>query len=102
MIRGTTPIIRLKAKFDLRGWNLYITLKQGLVSYTFENDVVEIEYEDGFSYVSFVLSQEQTLSFNDKNDAEIQLRATKDSSAVASKVATVDVDRILMDGVIDG
>ena len=102
MIRGTTPIIRLKAKFDLRGWNLYITLKQGLVSYTFENDVVEIEYEDEFSYVSFVLSQEQTLSFNDKNDVEIQLRAAKDSSAVASKVVTVDVDRILMGGVIDG
>ena len=102
MIRGTTPIIRLKAKFDLRGWNLYITLKQGLVSYTFENDVVEVEYEDEFSYVSFVLSQEQTLSFNDKNDVEIQLRAAKDSSAVASKVVTVDVDRILMGGVIDG
>lgn len=102
MIRGTTPIIKLKAKFDLRGWNLYITLKQGLVSYTFENDVLEIDFENGESTVSFMLTQEQTLSFNDKNDVEIQLRAAKDSSAVASKVATVDVERILMGGVIDG
>ena len=102
MIRGTTPIIKLKAKFDLRGWNLYITLKQGLVSYTFENDSLEIEFENGESTVSFMLTQEQTLSFNDKNDVEIQLRAAKDSAAVASKVATVDVYRILMGGVIDG
>lgn len=102
MIRGTTPIIKLKAKFDLRGWNLYITLKQGLVSYTFENDDIEVDFENGYSFLSFMLTQEQTLSFNDKNDVEIQLRAAKDDSAVASKVAFVNVDRILMGGVIDG
>lgn len=102
MIRGTTPTIRLKAKFDLRGWNNYVTLKQGLVEYTFENDDVEIEFEDGYSIVSFMLTQEQTLSFNENNKVEIQLRAAKGNSAIASKVATVDVDRILMGGIIDG
>lgn len=102
MIRGTTPIIKLKAKFDLRGWNLYITLKQGLVSYTFENDDTEIEYDGTYSSVSFMLTQEQTLSFNENGKVEIQLRAAKDGAAVASKIATVDVYRILMGGVIDG
>lgn len=102
MIRGTTPTIRLKAKFDLRNWNLYVTLKQGLVEYTFENDELEIDFDDGFSVVSFMLTQEQTLSFNENNKVEIQLRAAKGISAIASKVATIDVYRILMGGVIDG
>lgn len=102
MIRGTTPAIRLKAKFDLRDWHLYVTLKQGLNSYTFENDDIEIEYDEGFSYVSFMLTQEQTLSFKENVNVEIQLRAAKDGVAIASKVASVDVDRILMGGVING
>lgn len=102
MIRGTTPIIRLKAKFDLQNWKLYITLKQGLVEYTFENDDIEVDFEDDYSFLSFMLTQEQTLSFNDNGKVEIQLRAAKDNAAIASKVATVDVDRILMGGVIDG
>lgn len=102
MIRGTTPIIKLKAKFDLRNWHLYVTLKQGLVSYTFENDSIEVDFKDGCSFLSFMLTQEQTLSFNENGKVEIQLRAAKDNSAIASKVATVDVYRILMGGVIDG
>ena len=102
MIRGTTPIIKLKAKFDLRGWSLYITLKQGLVSYTFENDEVEIVFEDGESIVSFMLSQEQTLSFNENGKVEIQLRAANDGAAIASKIVSIEVYRILMGGVIDG
>lgn len=102
MIRGTTPTIKLKAKFDLRNWNLYVTLKQGLVEYTFENDELEIEFEDEYSVVSFMLTQVQTLSFNENNKVEIQLRAAKGTSAIASKVTTADVYRILMGGVIDG
>ena len=102
MIRGTTPTIKLKTKFDLRGWNLYIMLKQGLISYTFENDDVEVVFEDGECMVSFMLSQEQTLSFNENGKVEIQLRAAKDGSAVASKIVSIDVYRILMGGVIDG
>lgn len=102
MIRGTTPTIKLKTKFDLRGWNLYITLKEGLVSYTFENDDVEVVFEDGECMASFMLSQEQTLSFNENGKVEIQLRAAKDGSAVASKIVSIEVYRILMGGVIDG
>ena len=102
MIRGTTPIIKLKTKFDLRGWNLYITLKEGSVSYTFENDETEIVFKNGESVISFMLSQEQTLSFNENGKVEIQLRAAKDGAAVASKIASIEVYRILMGGVIDG
>ena len=102
MIRGTTPMITLKAKFDLRGWHLYVTLKQGLNSYTFENDNVEVDFKNGYSFLSFMLTQEQTLSFNENGKVEIQLRAAKDDSAIASKIEVVDVDRILMGGVIDG
>ena len=92
----------MKAKFDLRNWHLYVTLKQGLVSYTFENDSIEVDFKDDCSFLSFMLTQEQTLSFNENGKVEIQLRAAKDNSAIASKVATVDVYRILMGGVIDG
>ena len=102
MIRGTTPTIKLKAKFDLRNWNIYATLKQGLTEYTIENGELETEFEDGYSVVSFTLTQEQTLSFNDNNKVEIQLRAAKDDSAIASKIVTVDVYRILKGGVING
>ena len=86
---------------DLRGWSVYITLKNGVKQLTFENDKVSVDYANGISTLRFVLTQEQTLSFK-VGECEIQLRAAKDGSAVASSIGTVKIERIIMDGVIDG
>lgn len=102
MIRGTTPTISLKAKFDFRGWYIYATIENGLNEITFEGDDVSVEYENGYSLVSFTLTQEQTLSFPQNTKCEIQLRAIKDETAVASKVVKTNVDKILKDGIIHG
>lgn len=102
MIRGTTPTITLKAKFDLRDWYIYATIENGLTEMTFEGTQVSVRYENGYSFVSFSLTQEQTLKFPANTKCEIQLRAIKDETAVASKVVSVDVERILKDGVILG
>ena len=101
MRRGTTPLITLTVPMDLRGWSVYITLKNGVKQLTFENDMVSVDYADGISTLRFVLTQEQTLSFK-VGECEIQLRAAKDGSAVASSIGTVKIERIIMDGVIDG
>ena len=86
---------------DLREWSVYITLKNGVKQLTFENDEVSIDYADGISTLRFVLTQEQTLSFK-TGECEVQLRAAKDGSAVASDIGTVEVERIIMGGIIDG
>ena len=102
MRRGTTPIISLEVDFDFTDWELYVTFKNGLKSITFENDGLTIEVNDGTSTIDVLFSQLQTLSLNSNTECEVQIRAYKDGSAVATDIGTLDVERILLDGVIGG
>lgn len=100
MRRGTTPIISLEVDFDFTDWELFVTFKNGLKTITIENDGLTLEVDKGISTIDVLLSQIQTLSFNANTKCEVQIRAYKDGSAVATEIETVDVERILMDGVI--
>lgn len=102
MIRGTTPRIKLITDFDLSGWKLYLTFKCCTRVITVENDSLTVDRKDGKTTVIYVLTQEQTLSFNAGSICHIQLRAAKGAQAVASKVFDEPVDKILQGGVIDG
>ena len=102
MRRGTTPIISLEVDFDFTDWELFVTFKNGLKTITIENDGLTLEVNEGTSTVDVLLSQLQTLSFNSNTKCEVQIRAYKDGSAVATSIEMLDVERILMDGVIGG
>jgi hypothetical protein len=69
---------------------------------TIENDGLTVEVEKGTSTINVLLTQLQTLSFNSNTKCEVQIRAYKGGSAVATSIETLDVKRILMDGVIGG
>ena len=100
MRRGTTPTITLEVDFDLTDWHLYVTIVNGAKSITFENEDLSIDVKDGKTEISLILSQEQTLDYKAGTKCEIQIRAFKDGSAVASDIEAVIVERILKDGVI--
>ena len=99
MRRGTTPIISLEVDFDFTGWELFVTFKNGTKTITIENDGLTLEVEKGTSTINVLLTQLQTLSFNANTKCKVQIRAYKSGSAVATSIETLDVKRILMDGV---
>ena len=100
MRRGTTPAITLTVDADLTGWAVYVTLRNKCHSLTIENDRLTIEAEEGISTVVFALTQEETLALS-VGSCEVQVRAIHNGTAIATDIASVDVGRILLEGVID-
>ena len=52
--------------------------------------------------LSVTLTQEQTLVFDERGTASMQVRAIDQAGlAIASNIMTVDIGKILLDGVIE-
>lgn len=100
MRRGTTPIITLEVDFDFTDWELYVTFKNGMKTITIENDGLTLETKSGKSTIRILLSQQQTLSFYANTVCKVQIRAYKDGIAVATDEGELNVEQILLDGVI--
>ena len=99
MIRGTTPTHIFEIPIDSSLLKqVQITYAQGntnLLVKTIEDCVL-----DGNS-ISVTLSQEETLKFSHKKDVEVQIRVlTKDGTAMATTVRSVDVGRVLNEEVL--
>lgn len=99
MIRGTTPTIRLVLPFDAN------MLAEGFVTFAQNREIVidkklsECVVEENI--IRIKLSQEDTLKFKHDRSVEIQLRARDtEDNAVASVIKTVNIGRILKEGVI--
>lgn len=100
MRRGTTPAIVLTVDMDITSYTVYVTLKNRSNELTLSNDSVVMEYDDGKTTITFALTQEQTLKFG-TGTCEVQVRAIHDGTAIATDIKTMDVNRILKEGVID-
>lgn len=100
MRRGTTPAIVLTVDMDITQYTVYVTLKNRSAEITLSNDSVVMEYDDGKTTLTFALTQEQTLKFG-TGTCEVQVRAIHDGTAIATDIQTIDVNRILKEGVID-
>ena len=107
MRRGTTPTITLTVDKDISdGWTIYATFRSGSHNVELENERMTIELEpateteEAKTLITVTLTQEETLSLGVGN-AEVQVRAIKDGTAIATDIKTVDVGRIIKDGVID-
>ena len=106
MRRGTTPTITLTVDKDVSTWTLYATFRSGMHNVTLENDRMTVELEpetepeEAKTLITVTLPQEETLSLGVGN-AEVQVRAIKDGTAIATDIKNIDVGRIIKDGVID-
>ena len=100
MRRGTTPAIVLTVDADLTGWTVYVTLKSHSKQLTILNDGLTMEYANQKTTIAFSLTQQQTLDFS-VGTCEVQVRAIHDGTAIATDIQTLDIGRILKDGVID-
>lgn len=106
MRRGTTPTIPLTVDKDISdGWTIYATFRSGSHEVELTNDRMTIELEpeteteQAKTLINVTLTQEETLAMH--GSAEVQIRAIKDGTAIATDIQRVDVGRILKDGVID-
>lgn len=99
MTRGTTPIHRFQLPFDTgrvtRAKVIYAQNGQVVL----EKDMEQLQLQDRELLVR--LSQEDTLAFDSTCKAEIQLRLlTADGTALASRILTCGVGRLLKDEVL--
>ena len=105
MTRGTTPTIGFRCKGDLTTYTCYITIKQSDERITtFTGTDVEVTYDPDTDKTGLVvyMTQEQTLEYSDQKMCEIQLRAVNsEGNAIASRIYSRNVGRILLDGVIE-
>ncbi len=99
MKRGTTPTLTLTVDADIVGWTVYASFETNGKLFTFENDRLQMTSEDDVTTILLTLTQEETLAMH--GSAEVQIRAIKDGTAIATDIQRVDVGRILKDGVIN-
>lgn len=99
MIRGTTPTLKFTLPFNTDRLSCaWITLSQNR---TIIIDKPMSDCSCSENVVTVTLTQEETLLLNCDCRTEIQIRAkTVDGKALASKIFTVDTERILKDGEI--
>ena len=100
MRRGTTPTITVTVDADVHDHTVYLTLRAPhMQQLTLTNDRLTMSVDDGVTSIGFTLTQAETLALH--GPCEVQVRAIKNGIAIASGIGTVDVGRILLDGVID-
>ena len=99
--RGTTPTLTIRViDMDVGDMgSIYVTFKQGEKLLTKTNEQISVDTE--YNTVSIPFSQEETLLFG-RGMVETQIRALlKDgTTAVASKIRSFSMEKILLDGVI--
>jgi hypothetical protein len=102
MVRATTPIITLRIKNDMIDLNqaevIFISIVQGKTTIELKKeDLLEVNK----NIIKFCLTQEQSLSLNEKIDVEIQVNWTYlDGNNVsrrgATKVKNINIDKQLL------
>lgn len=100
MRRGTTPPFAVEADGDFTNLNVHLSFEAEGVLIVKSDDQLTITYENGVTTIATRLTQQDTLSFREGTDCEIQVRAfnSDGSLAVATTVGHVPVERILEDG----
>jgi len=105
MRRGTTPTITATVDADLTGMTLYLAFKQAGSAPLVKTDAdLTVTVEDGATTIETSLTQAETLALCEGVDVKVQLRAVTVGGAVAlaTDIASIPVERILQDGVLDG
>ena len=101
--RGTTQDIRCTLRgIDLSEADVYVTFKQDKISVT-KHDTVSVEYKDNKTVILVSLTQEETLTFKEKQRGEAQIRWRYGNGKVGkSNIKEFDVGRVLYEAVLTG
>ena len=98
MYRGTTPTMAFTLPFDAS------ELDKINIAFSQNGNVVFDRGLDGCTIkgneVIIVLTEEETLLLDDKVHVEVQFRAGIGGQRMASRIFTLDVERILKDGAL--
>ena len=105
MRRGTTPTITVMVDGDISQMDIYLTFKCGKREITKTGEDLTVTAVTGQSstttQIVCQLSQEDTLAMQAGQKCEVQIRAcVGESTAIATTIGSMPVDRILKDGVI--
>jgi hypothetical protein len=102
MRRGTTPTIEVTVAHDLTDYGIHLALMQGGDLVVKTGDELEVEIVNGSTAIKATLTQEETLRLKSGKKVEVQVRAIRDGGAVAmaTNIATIEVQRILQEGVL--
>lgn len=104
MRRGTTPTITATVNADLTGLGVHLAFRQKERQPIVKTgDDLTVSIDGGVTTVTTVLTQADTLALNEAYPVDVQIRAIGDGGAVAlaTTIASVEVDRILQEGVLD-
>lgn len=102
MYRGTTPTLYLELDTELeladKIAEMWVTFKTPSVEVT--KTFSDILFDAEKNEITVTLTQDETLQFY-KGNTEVQVRIrTTDGLAYATDIATLDVEKILKEGVI--
>lgn len=102
MIRGTTPqYVLTLANVDLTGMTVYVTIRDSSVKITKTGYELTVVSQPTGSTIAFSLSQQETLSLHE-GAAAVQVRFIDASGiARATKIASLPVNRVLLEKVIE-
>ena len=104
MRRGTTPNINIYVNgTDFEGATLYVTIEQKNheITKTGDDVIVSTDSENYDAVVSVFLTQEETLCFQ-QGTARIQIRwIYPNGTAMASPIKNINVNPILLEGIIN-
>lgn len=101
MRRGTTPVFHVTVEgIKLSEQKtIMVTLKQRDVEVSKSGEELEVRYDT--NEISFSLTQEETLSLSEKDDAKIQLKALDENGVVtASNIRRIPIAGILNERVM--
>lgn len=102
MYRGTTPTLYLELDTELdfadNVSEMWVTFKSPSVEVT--KTFSEVSFDAETNKITVTLTQEETLKFF-KGVTEVQVRIkTKEGLAYASDIATLEIEKVLKEGVI--
>ena len=99
MRRGTTPTITLIVDADITSYSVYVTFQKGAKTITLENERLTMSYANGVTTIALTLTQAETLQLT-AGVCDVQIRAIKDGTAIATDIKQIDVGKILLEGAI--
>ena len=101
MRRGTTPLVSLVVYgHDLTDCTIYATIRQGANVLTKTGEDLTVEAVGSDTAISYGLTQQDTLSLT-QGKASVQIRwIDSEGVALATNISEIQIDGILLDGVI--
>ena len=99
--RGTTQEVTITIiGWNLTGCDIYVTFKQGARKVT-RKTMDSVTYANNATKIVLTLTQQETLTFEDKKSGLVQLRWVEpDGSARKSRTAPFEVDELLYEAVL--